>query len=91
MSDLIERDALIKRLTDFSKWCRDERKQGVDFVLDCPLPDMRAVDAVEVCRCKDCKYSKLHDGYLLCDYISATVLSNWFCWNGERKDGADNE
>lgn len=36
MARFIDADALKERLEDFSKWCRDGRKQGVDFVLDCP-------------------------------------------------------
>lgn len=35
----IDADKLEKRLTDFSNWCRDERKAGVDFVLNGVLPD----------------------------------------------------
>lgn len=46
--EYIERDALKERLKDFSEWCRDGRKQGVDFVLDCSLPNMPAADVVEV-------------------------------------------
>lgn len=44
MSRYIDADALKERLEDFSKWCRDGRKQGVDFVLDCPLPNMPTAD-----------------------------------------------
>ena len=46
MARYIDADALTERLQDFSKWCRDGRKQGVDFVLDCPLPDMPTADVV---------------------------------------------
>ena len=52
----IDADALKERLEDFSKWCKDERKQGVDFVLDCALPNTPTADVVEVVRCKDCKH-----------------------------------
>lgn len=44
MARYIDADALKERLEDFSKWCKDGRKQGVDFVLDCPLPDMPTAD-----------------------------------------------
>ena len=44
MARYIDADALKERLEDFSKWCRDGRKQGVDFVLDCPLPNMPTAD-----------------------------------------------
>ena len=46
MTDYIDRAELKARLEDFSKWCRDGRKQGVDFVLDCPLPDIPTADVV---------------------------------------------
>lgn len=46
--EYIERRAFAERLRNFSEWCRDGRKQGVDFVLDCPLPNMPAADVVEV-------------------------------------------
>lgn len=44
MAKYIDADALKERLEYFSKWCKDGRKQGVDFVLDCPLPDMPTAD-----------------------------------------------
>jgi hypothetical protein len=44
MARYIDADALKERLEDFSKWCRDGRKQGVDFVLDCPLPNIPTAD-----------------------------------------------
>ena len=46
MPRYIDADVLKERLEDFSKWCRDGRKQGVDFVLDCPLPDIPTADVV---------------------------------------------
>ena len=46
MARYIDADALKERLEDFSKWCRDGRKQGVDFVLDCPLPNIPTADVV---------------------------------------------
>lgn len=27
-------------LEDFSNWCKDGRKEGVDFVLDCVIPNL---------------------------------------------------
>lgn len=38
--EYIDRNALFKRLDDFTKWCKDGRKEGVDFVLDCILPNI---------------------------------------------------
>jgi hypothetical protein len=44
MTRYIDGNALKERLEDFSKWCKDGRKQGVDFVLDCPLPNTPTAD-----------------------------------------------
>ena len=46
MGRLIDADLLAGRLQDFVDWCRDERKQGVAFVLDCPLPNSPTVEAI---------------------------------------------
>ena len=43
------------------------------------------VDAVEVVRCKDCKYFKTR----LCE--NEDNYDDWFCADGERKDGDDND
>ena len=48
MPEYIDRQKLKERLEDFSKWCRDGRKQGVDFVLDCPLPDIPTEDVQKI-------------------------------------------
>ena len=41
MRKYIDAEELKARLQDFSDWCRDGRKQGVDFVLYFVLPDMQ--------------------------------------------------
>ena len=46
MARYIDADKLKERLEDFSRWCCDGRKEGVDFVLDCPLPAMLDEDVV---------------------------------------------
>ena len=47
------------------------------------LNDMPTVDAVPVVRCKDCKYFKTR----LCE--NEDNYDDWFCADGERKDGND--
>lgn len=58
---------------------------------DMVLQKMPTVDAVEVVRCKDCKYYYLDKG---CHNRAAGVLvrreSDDFCSYGERKDGDGN-
>ena len=46
MARYIDADKLKERLEDFSRWCMDRRKEGVDFVLDCSLPAMVDEDVV---------------------------------------------
>lgn len=43
-----------------------------------------------VVRCKDCMSLERKNGYCICEYLSAAVLDNWFCWAGERRtDGTE--
>ena len=46
------------------------------------IEDAPTVDAVEVVRCKDCKYKQGS----ACDYSAVWVRPNGFCQWGERKD-----
>ena len=48
------------------------------------LDSAPTVDAIEVVRCKDCKYFKTR----LCE--NEDNYDDWFCADGERKDGDDN-
>lgn len=60
MARYIDADELKERLEDFSKWCRDGRKQGVDFVLDCTLPNMPTADVAP--RAGVCESLKIPEG-----------------------------
>ena len=48
MARYIDAEVLKSRLEDFSRWCKDGRKEGVDFVLNCPLPDTDTADVQEI-------------------------------------------
>ena len=48
MSRYIDADKLEQRLRDFSDWCRDNRKDGVDFVLNGVLADTPDADVQDV-------------------------------------------
>lgn len=56
------------------------------------LPMLRAiptVDAVEVVRCKDCKWYKHYEDYNFCDNYTSlmdNVSDETFCCYGERRD-----
>lgn len=49
------------------------------------------VDAVEVVRCKDCKYHEDEEiGMVYCqNALGGWVGENWFCADGKRKEGVD--
>ena len=58
------------------------------------LRESPTVDAVEVVRCKDCKYGEVdnadfHDQYLCNISGSDWNCGNHFCSYGERKEGAN--
>ena len=98
MAKCIERDALIewlkriplKDLSDGLGLCRvimeDDFKKAIKN-----MPKGIIVDAVEVVRCKDCKYGEVDDAGLptqyLCNYHGADWNDeNHFCSYGERQE-----
>ena len=91
MAKYIEREALaewlkripLKDLSDGRGLCRvimeDDFKKAIK-----KMPKGIIVDAVPVVRCKDCKYFKTR----LCE--NEDSHDDWFCADGERKDGDGN-
>lgn len=78
-------DEFLKRYTERERdgkliFAACEIKQDfADMISNAPT-----VDAVEVVRCKDCKYFKTR----LCE--NEDNYDDWFCADGERKDGDGN-
>ena len=60
---------------------------GIETVMEY-VENLPAADVAPVVRCKDCKCYHEERGNF-CDYHAAGVSPDWFCWNGERKDGDD--
>lgn len=59
---------------------------------DDALQDTPTVDAEVVVRCKDCKHSWEDLGGLTCSHgvcVDCVVLGDFYCANGERKEGAE--
>ena len=87
---LIDANALISYIDECSQESRFRVYYGYakSFIDDAPT-----VDAVEVVRCKDCKYwQDNNDGYPHeeCRWGNGeTPGANDFCSYGERKEGAD--
>lgn len=62
-------------------------KDVVDMIESRPT-----VDAVPVVRCKDCKhYRPITETRGICYHVETnqTMHMDWFCADGERKDGAE--
>ena len=89
---LIDADAIIDFIDMDSTWdpletCFSE-KAVVDMLESAPT-----VDAVEVVRCKDCKYRFKNNGHSRdgCPIVDAKIWmdDDDFCSHGERKEGDD--
>lgn len=86
MSDLISREEAVEAVkNEMLSWLEGDSydyRKVVDAIMDLPT-----IDAVEVVRCKDCKWGKE-----VCGNIECSVDMNvppeyhgyyWFCPNGE--------
>ena len=96
---LIDANALISKMVnepvkavdgvDFdTEWftrIADTAVQFTDMVKNAPT-----VDAVPVCRCKDCKWCEypVHNSTKYgCKLFDRCVKYDWFCADGERREG----
>ena len=82
---MIDADATKRRVAD----------TFFDTLIPCvnrALDDSPTIDAVHVVRCKHCKYHEDEEiGMVYCpNVIGGWVGENWFCADGERKEGVDN-
>ena len=79
---LIDADALMDEANSDGAYGYVDAKQ---------ISDAPTVDAVPVVRCKDCKYHEDEEiGMVYCpNALGGWVAENWFCAEGERKEGAD--
>ena len=89
MADYIEREAVYQALADQFLW-DDIPLARYDACL-AEIGDIPAADVVEVVRCKDCRWGREACGNIEC--LADTNVPpeyhgyDWFCPNGERKDG----
>lgn len=86
MSRLIDAD----RLLDRDRIGRYYHSSNYDIAISImDIKNAPTVDAVEVVRCKDCKYSLLHKrnpNFLICEMVEyMTVAYNDYCSYGEKK------
>lgn len=79
MARLIDAERLIDYISTSNKVSFWAKREEIKQVMDAPV-----VDAVEVVRCKDCKYWKTHGCHIDFQYFSETEKED-FCSYGERK------
>lgn len=82
MSDLISREKL---KDDIAVLLERNDKLIDEWLANCiddVINEQPTVDAVEVIRCKDCKYKQGS----ACEYSAVWVRPNGFCQWGERKE-----
>lgn len=88
MADLIDRQKIIEQLELFAKQA-DPFSQGVILGVVYTIKCAPAVDAVEVVRCKDCKFSSLMPGtksLYLCSEMYSGCVADGFCNSGKRRE-----
>ena len=105
MSRYIDADAL-KRYIDDCDVCTNCKEKKLSCDIDCPMPDcltkdwervideQPTVDAVPVVRCRECKYAIISErGIVSCYNVNGymRVGVDFYCADGERKDGESDE
>lgn len=84
MTDLIRRADAVKAMR---KLLGEEFGERAEIELNCLTGYVPAAEAVEVVRCKDCKYWNEGEWYNTCDrHIGNGYPSNYFCADGERRE-----
>ena len=88
---LIDGDLLMKTVFNDVVLVDGEVK-GVGLILAETVDKAPTIDAVPVVRCRECKHHEDEEiGMVYCpNMIGGWVVENWFCADGERKEGADN-
>ena len=67
---------------DFKEWAKRVRETNPNVIVIPCDAEVVSADAVEVVRCKDCKYRGIIDYPVCCE-----STDEWFCADGERKGG----
>ena len=104
MSDLIERQAAIDAIEEVDWYHQNKNKDMVSGANSSEhqawyraediyqaLERQPTVDAVEVVRCKDCKYYDGECPYPVCNYHEGNVNETDFCAWGERKENEQSD
>ena len=97
--DIREKASSKKRLIDVDAFLEKMKRTSRYFDLVFDIEEMPTVDAVEVVRCRECKYhyweqepchgKSVH--YCKLPHMSGVqVFKEFFCYYGERKEGDGN-
>lgn len=89
MSRLIDADALIEELEADAEQIEDSISKMVHYAIIKDIEDMPTIDAVEVVRCKDCKWLDTDNaGEVYCSLLEGRYIDDdedvGFCSYGER-------
>ena len=91
--DIREKSSNKKRLIDVDALLEKMKRTSRYFDVLFDVEEMPTVDAVEVVRCRECKYRFGNNGHSKngCPIIDANIWmdDDDFCSYGERKEGAD--
>lgn len=91
MADLIDRQAAVSICDNAIDLWNGQLGVGVLVAVRDAIKALPSVDAVEVVRCKDCKYGRydIADRGMYCGRKNVTMdtYEDDFCSRGERKDG----
>lgn len=85
---LIDANALLKKQEDFRIIGRNagRMKQYLAYIVKKMVDEAPTIDAVEVVRCKDCKYRSTWDAFAGCYWCNGgRKTPEDFCSNGERR------
>ena len=91
-----EKASIKKRLIDANELIKEANADGAYGYVDAKqIADAPTVDAVEVVRCRECKFGSWDsepDDAMVCVRTNDGFWrsGNDFCSRGERKEGADN-
>ena len=97
--DVREKQSSEKRLIDVDAFLEKMKRTSRYFDVVFDVEEMPTVDAVEVVRCRECKHhyweqepchgKSIH--YCKLPHMrDVEVFKEFFCYYGERKEGADN-
>jgi len=84
MGRMIDTDAAYAVLTDYYRHSTDTQHAALKEALG----RVETVDAVEVVRCKNCKYWRINTDHTCKEHsLVSPMLADGFCSRGKRKDG----